>query len=529
MARLGLATSGKSLGRIEGYADLSAGDLAYIVRRSALTAVSIGALIAGLAATSAAFQGVAHAGLESELAGGKVLAVEPPGYAWRSGIRPGQTVLLLDAADDPDGWRIRTTDGINDFEAAAAPFESALRATLPLGVAAMLAACLAVLFLRTRRTWVLPASAVALLAASVTLRAQGAPDVSTAVMALAVGIPAGSIANRLPGRQWVQIGAEAALVGFIGVWAWCWLTGADGRLELESYRAALAVSATVILIAGRVVTPTLSRQRSPVIRPRLFDVAMVASLAAVAFMLADLLHAPLLVIAALLLMAVLFMPATRRRIARPIEDALLGDVRQAAASEAAEAERSRLARELHDVPLQELVGVIRRLEVLPGAEAESESLRSLAGHLRNVATGLRPPVLDDLGLPAAIEYLAEESTTDALPVTVDLSDETGFGEDRRPPGAVELAMYRIASEAVGNAIRHSGGGQVTIRGAVAPTRVELVIADDGAGLDGASAREAAKRKRLGLASMRRRAQAIDAELSIDGSPAGTRVRAVWQA
>jgi two-component system NarL family sensor kinase len=223
------------------------------------------------------------------------------------------------------------------------------------------------------------------------------------------------------------------------------------------------------------------------------------------------------------------LPSTRKRFGEPIEDALFGDVREAAAAEAAEAERARLARDLHDVPLQELVAVIRRLEIMPGTEAESEDLRSLAGHLRNVATELRPPVLDDLGLPAALDYLAEESTSSTLPVSADIVDDTGFGAERRPPADVELAMYRIASEAVGNAVRHSGGTRIRIAGSVAPGRVELTVADDGAGLAPDAAREAAKRKRMGLASMRRRAQAIDAELSIDGSARGTQVRIAWQA
>ena len=173
--------------------------------------------------------------------------------------------------------------------------------------------------------------------------------------------------------------------------------------------------------------------------------------------------------------------------------------------------------------------MIRRLEILPGTEAESEDLRALAGHLRNVATELRPPVLDDLGLPAALEYLAEEASTAALPVTAEVVDDTGFGVDRRPPTDVELAMFRIASEAVGNAVRHSGGSNVRVRAAVAPDRVELEVSDDGAGLATEAARDASKRKRLGLASMRRRAEAIDAELSIDGSKRGTTVRVAWQA
>lgn len=265
------------------------------------------------------------------------------------------------------------------------------------------------------------------------------------------------------------------------------------------------------------------------IRPRLFDVLVVAALAGTALVVINVFKLPPLVVGALLLVSVAVVPATRRRIGRPIEDALLGDVREQAAAEGAEGERARLARELHDVPLQELAAVIRRLEIVPGTEVESENLRALAGHLRNVATELRPPVLDDLGLAAAIDYLAEESTSASVAVLAEVVDDTGFGVDRRPPSAVELAMFRIASEAVGNAVRHSGGSEVRVHASVAPDRVEIVVNDDGAGLEAGTARDAAKRKRLGLASMRRRAQAIDAELSIDGSSHGTEIRVVWQA
>jgi two-component system NarL family sensor kinase len=146
-----------------------------------------------------------------------------------------------------------------------------------------------------------------------------------------------------------------------------------------------------------------------------------------------------------------------------------------------------------------------------------------------VATELRPPVLDDLGLAAALDFLAEQATTAAFPVSATVDDDTGFGPDRRPPTDVELAMYRIASEAVGNAVHHSGGSTVRITASVTPDRVELSIVDDGEGLASETARDAAKRKRFGLVSMRRRAEAIDAELSIEGSSSGTRVRVVWQA
>jgi signal transduction histidine kinase len=528
MARLGLATSGKSLSWFEGYAHLSVTDLGYIVRRGALTIVSIAALLAALAATAAAIEGSAYAGVESEPVGGRVTAVEPTGYAFANGIRVGQLVTALSASDDPGGGRIATTDGSRTYDVRAPSSDNGLKSTLPVGIAALALACLSILFLRTRRHWVLPAAAAALLAASEPLRAQGLPAASTAVMAAAMLVPAHSIATRLPMGRQTRLVLLAGLVGFVAAWAVARLAGADAALLLEEYRGAIAMWATILLVAHRVVAPAIAGEPIPVIRPRLFDVAVVTAFAAIALVLV-LLQTPLAVVGTLLVFAVVVLPATRRRIGRPIEDALLGDVREAAASEAAEAERARLARELHDVPLQELVAVIRRLEIVPGTEAESENLRALASHLRNVATELRPPVLDDLGLPAAIDYLAEEATSAAFPVTAEVVDDTGFGPDQRPPSAVELAVFRIASEAVGNAVRHSGGNEVTIRAAVAPDRVELVVADDGAGLDDKSAREASKQKRLGLASMRRRAQAIDAELSIDGSAHGTQVRVVWQA
>ena len=291
----------------------------------------------------------------------------------------------------------------------------------------------------------------------------------------------------------------------------------------------MAFWGTLLLLAERALWPAMTGQPFGIVRPRLFDVVIVAAIAAGAIVIGLALQLDLIVVVILAIVVLAGIPAVRHRLAPSIERLLLGDVREQAAAEASEAERARLARDLHDVPLQELAAVIRRLEILPGAEAESEDLRALAGHLRNVATELRPPVLDDLGLPAALDFLAEETTTAALPVTTDLVDDTGFGPDRRPPTDVELAMFRIASEAVGNAVRHSGGSEVTLRASVAPDRVELVVSDDGAGLPSEATRDAARRKRLGLASMRRRAEAIDAELSIGGSSRGTTVRVVWQA
>jgi len=92
-----------------------------------------------------------------------------------------------------------------------------------------------------------------------------------------------------------------------------------------------------------------------------------------------------------------------------------------------------------------------------------------------------------------------------------------------------LAVFRIANEAVANAFDHAHASAVAINASVAPDSISLEIADDGVGLRDQEARRASSRGRIGLSSMRRRAQLIGAELSIHGSSSGTRVTLTWQA
>lgn len=529
MARLGFATPGKTLGWAQGFAGLRSPGLGYKVRRGALTALAAGALIASLSATSVALDGVADPGVTYDELTTRIVDVSRFGFAWRDGVRPGDVIVsTLDATEG--GWTMVTRDGAGTAHTAdGITAYAGVAASLPLGVIALVLAGLSVLFLSTRRRWVVPTASLALFAAGVPLALQGGADLPTAVLGGAALVPAINLARRIPIATVLRIALVVAISGFIGIWGYARLSGTDAYEGLEGARSSLALWGALVLFADRAVVPIVRGESIGVMRPRLFDVGIIAAFAVVGLVLINAFSVPPIVVGAMLFAVVAILPSTRRRLGEPIEDAIFGDVREAAAAEAAEAERARLARELHDVPLQELVAVIRRLEIVPGTEAESENLRALAGHLRNVATELRPPVLDDLGLPAALDYLAEESTSSTIPVTAEIVDDTGFGADRRPPSDVELAMFRIASEAVGNAVRHSGGSEVRIRAAVAPDRVELVVADDGAGLAADAAHDAAKRKRMGLASMRRRAQAIDAELSIDGSAAGTQVKVAWQA
>jgi signal transduction histidine kinase len=507
---------------------LSDPGLGFKVQRATLTALAIGALMASLSATSVAITGVADDGVTTD-ENRIVVAVSPTGFAWAAGVRAGDVVVSIVGRDEPDGWRMVTRNPAGDEHTAdgRTPSEG-LAASMPVGIVSVFLAALSLLFLSSRRRWVVPTAALALFTASVPLETYGAADSSTIVLGASALVPAIGLGWRLPIAVVARVGLAAALLAFLGAWAIARLAPTEAAHELELIRAGIVFWGVLALLVDRGLVPILRGESIGVMRPRLFDVGVIAAFAVIGLVLINTFSLSPLVVAALLVAVMAVLPSTRRRIGEPIEDALFGDVREAAAVEAAEAERARLARELHDVPLQELVAVIRRLEIVPGTEAESEHLRTLAGHLRNVATELRPPVLDDLGLPAALDYLAEESTSTELPVSAEIVDDTGFGAARRPPADVELAMFRIASEAVGNAVRHSGGSSVRIRGSVAPDRVELTVADDGAGLAPDAARDAAKRKRMGLASMRRRAQAIDAELSINGSTGGTQVKVAWQ-
>ena len=151
-----------------------------------------------------------------------------------------------------------------------------------------------------------------------------------------------------------------------------------------------------------------------------------------------------------------------------------------------------------------------------------------------MATELHPPVLDDLGLGPAIDagarLLAQGAGPDAPEIVVRIANQTGYTRAERAPADVELAVYRITQEAMENAVRHAGAGRVTVRGTIAAVRIDVEIENDGRGISDAAMDTALRSGHLGIASMRRRADAIDARLDIDGAPgSGTRVRLRWSA
>ena len=199
------------------------------------------------------------------------------------------------------------------------------------------------------------------------------------------------------------------------------------------------------------------------------------------------------------------------------------------ATRAQEDERRRIARELHDVAVHELLLLNRHLgDVADGVAAadareQVEEVRQRIGavtsELRRFSGELRPSVLTHLGLAAALEWL----TTQLERRTLVRADVEVDGEVRRLPDEDELALFRVVEEALRNVERHAAATSVVLRLRFRPETVEIDVVDDGTGFDlPASLEDLAGTDRLGLLGMRERAELSGGQLRIDSTPgAGT--------
>jgi len=197
---------------------------------------------------------------------------------------------------------------------------------------------------------------------------------------------------------------------------------------------------------------------------------------------------------------------------------------------AAERERSRLARELHDSVTQTVFSMNLTvqsarllLEREPGrAAGQFERLEELAtsamGEIQALVSQLRPRSVAEEGLPTALRRLvAERQARDGLQVTVEVNGE------RVLPDPVAAGLYRIAQEALTNVARHAGTQQATVRLDLVGETSLLEIEDGGLGFDPQVA--SSQRGHLGLAGMAERAREIGWRLSVESRPShGTRVR-----
>ena len=195
-----------------------------------------------------------------------------------------------------------------------------------------------------------------------------------------------------------------------------------------------------------------------------------------------------------------------------------------------EAERQRISRDLHDEPLQKLVLLQRALRsAAPGPYRSRDALLHLvdtaAGDLREICERLRPPVLDDLGLEAALRWLVEEAGR-AAPFTIDLQID-GTPDVQRPDTDVETNIYRAAQEALNNALRHSQASRVRVRLTCAADAIRLSIQDDGCGFPASSDLTAyAAVGHLGLAGLQERFSRLGGRMHVDSKPGGPTVLTV---
>lgn len=185
-----------------------------------------------------------------------------------------------------------------------------------------------------------------------------------------------------------------------------------------------------------------------------------------------------------------------------------------------EIERSRIAHELHDGVAQSAAALMRRLELAsdgdPGDLAKArDQACDLVSELRRVIAGMRPPVLDDLGLVPALHQLAAEAQTSGMAVALEIAPDA----DRRPAAAIETALFRVAQEALNNALAHAGlEVRVTLRLACDAGRWRLSVRDDGCGFDPDAGRAPHGAGGLGLAYMRERIELLDGRLTITSTP-----------
>jgi PAS domain S-box-containing protein len=195
-----------------------------------------------------------------------------------------------------------------------------------------------------------------------------------------------------------------------------------------------------------------------------------------------------------------------------------------------EEERRRLANELHDCTgsnLTALATTLAQMRATLAPEVVREqaarfaecdlTLRETVEHVRNVLADLRPTALD-LGLLAALRHHA-----DRLRARTGMTLEVRGAEPQPRPGSdAEIALFRIAQEAINNALKHAGAQRVTVELSGARGALRLVVADDGKGFDAAQSRPG--EGGLGMTTMRERAEAIRARLDITSVPGGgTRV------
>lgn len=194
---------------------------------------------------------------------------------------------------------------------------------------------------------------------------------------------------------------------------------------------------------------------------------------------------------------------------------------------AQEDERKRIARELHDGVGQVLTSFIVATQTvaqsadLPLIHAKNEEMGKVAAEtltqVRTLSRQLRPSILDDLGLPAALERYC----TDFAALYPALQVQYHCDLSQRLPATVEVALYRIIQESLTNAARHGQADQIGVLLLKREGRVQAIIEDNGRGFDPEEARRA--ERSVGIHGMAERAELLGGQLNIESNAEGTTI------
>jgi signal transduction histidine kinase len=193
---------------------------------------------------------------------------------------------------------------------------------------------------------------------------------------------------------------------------------------------------------------------------------------------------------------------------------------------AQEDERTRIANDIHDDPLQKLVAAKMRVELLQRAHKDvaelddvHETVRSCITSLRFLLFDLRPPILDEQGLGPAVEDYLQHSGGDAtFTVRDELLSEV--------PAETRVLLYRIAQEALTNARKHAEARHIDVELEAQDDGILMRIEDDGMGFSPLEVR-GSKPGHLGLAAMRERAEMAGGRIHLHSLPGAGTVLEVW--
>ena len=225
---------------------------------------------------------------------------------------------------------------------------------------------------------------------------------------------------------------------------------------------------------------------------------------------------------------------TNQRLHKEIEHRLKieEELASKAANEAVTAERTRLARDLHDAVTQTLFSASLTAEVLPDlwemdveeAKKSTEELRQLTrgalAEMRTLLLELRPAALTQTKLSDIIKQLCEAFIgRSRLPITLTIEGE------RDLPPEVQIASYRIAQESLNNVFKYARATQVNVSLFLLPGGLRFEVCDNGLGFDISTTKPTS----LGMRIMRERAEAIGADLKVSSSPgSGTCIELIWE-